>query len=40
MGLFVVNELNDMFQECLWVVLGTTTLWDHEYIIIRQGVKW
>jgi hypothetical protein len=32
--MFVVNEINDSIQKCLQNVLGTTTLWDHEYITI------
>jgi hypothetical protein len=37
--LFIVNEIDDSIQKCFQNVLGTTTLWDHEYITIGQGVK-
>jgi hypothetical protein len=37
--LSIVNEINDSIQKCHQNVLGTTTLWDHEYITIGQGAK-
>jgi hypothetical protein len=34
--LFVTNEVNDSPQLHLKDIVGTTTLWDHEYLVLAD----
>jgi hypothetical protein len=34
--LFVTNKANDLFQLHLEDIVGTTILWDHEYLAVAN----